>query len=374
MEKQKRFAFLDLMKFFAIFFVVLYHGRYIPNDIMGESVTLQSQIVYIVHCILATGVPIFFFVNGFLLINKKLDLKKFTIKTVKLIAITFIWGATGLLVIAATRGESFSPMELLAGLWKWKLGYINYLWFMGALVCIRFIFPLIKSAFDNNRKVFNYFVALCMIIVFGNSILNMITTLTDRVILDGTEYFVDAYSNKDWLNIFNPLAGMKGHAFALFMLGCFVGGNKEKLDKKIESSKILNPFTAFIVFVISTVLYVLWGYYTANLLDGQWDPVWNGYDKIFTLINVIAMYVMFRNYKGSPKNPLSYVIRLVSKNTLGVYFTHQLLLEFLKVNGLTELPFMQNYAVNIVYVLLIVLVCASVSALLKKIPLIKNLF
>ena len=241
---------------------------------------------------------------------------------------------------------------------------------MGALVCIRFIFPLVKSAFDNNRKIFNYIVLLFLIIVFGNSILNMVVTVTDTFVFGESL----GYVYRDWLNIFNPLSGMKSHAFAMFMLGCFVGGNKEKIDERIESSKAINVYTAAGVFIISTVLYVLWGYFTASLVGRQNDVVWDGYDKIFTLINVIALYVMARSYRGSRNNPLSHVITFVSKNTLGIYFTHQILLTFLKVNGFTELSFMQSYIMNIVYAFLVVLLCACVSAVFKKIPLIKNLF
>lgn len=372
MKTKERLANLDLMKFFAIFFVVLYHTRYISNNIMNGA-TNESRLVFFVHCILAMCVPMFFFVNGFLLINKKLNLKKHIFKTVKFIVITFIWGALSLFVLMYIKGEMLDIFQFLFGLWKWKLGWINHLWFMGSLVCIYIVFPLIKNAFDNNRKIFNYFLIFCMIVVFGSSILNMVATVTNTLVPKSFGKISIEYVSRNWLNIFNPLGGLKAHSFAFFMLGCFFGGNKEKISEKVKKCKFINPFTLMLIFAFSTFLYAFWGYSSAHIIGKQWDVVWNGYDSIFTLINIVTVYFLFEYYKGSKKNPLSYVVRAVSQNTLGIYFMHPLLLEILRVKGVIDLPFMQNYFANIIYVLVVVLICTAVSAVLRKIPIIKNL-
>lgn len=51
------------------------------------------------------------------------------------------------------KQEHMTGMEFLSYLWSWHQGWINYLWFMGSLVCI-YVFPLLNVFFDNNNRIF----------------------------------------------------------------------------------------------------------------------------------------------------------------------------------------------------------------------------
>ena len=89
---------------------------------------------------LSAGVPIFFFCNGYLLLNRRFCLKKHEFKIVKIIALTGIWGMINIFLIMVIEKEHLSIAEFMDYLWTWHYGWINYLWNMGALVCIYIFF------------------------------------------------------------------------------------------------------------------------------------------------------------------------------------------------------------------------------------------
>jgi surface polysaccharide O-acyltransferase-like enzyme len=97
-----------------------------------------------------------------------------------------------------------------------------------------------------------------------------------------------------------------------------------------------------------------------------WDIVWNGYDTIFTFLNVIFIYILCLNYKKDYS-----FIRAISTNTLGIYFIHGLLLRLL--NGIFTFDILRNLPFNLVYSFAIVCICLLISVLIKKIPIIRKL-
>ncbi len=89
-EINNRKNYLDVLKVLAMFFVVFYHS-------FGELIILQnnstiSQNIYYLFCSFITiCVPIFFMVNGAILLNKPLDIKKHYFKTFKTFILVYFW-------------------------------------------------------------------------------------------------------------------------------------------------------------------------------------------------------------------------------------------------------------------------------------------
>ena len=102
-----RICFVDIMECIGLLFVVMYHATtYNFNWLNNNSVLYFSR--YFFNTIMATCVPIFFFVNGYLLFGKKLDLKKHIKKTIKFIILTIIWSTIGFMIIMVIEKHSFS--------------------------------------------------------------------------------------------------------------------------------------------------------------------------------------------------------------------------------------------------------------------------
>ena len=127
-----------------------------------------------------------------------------------------------------------------------------------------------------------------------------------------------------------------------------------------------NIIASITISVSCTVLFLV-GYFFSVRTDEIWDVVWNGYDTLPTLFNVLALFVLSLSYNGK----FSFV-KTVSTNTLGIYFIHPIFINFLR-------PMVMLYPIACTYVgtfflASIVVILSLVSTLvIKKIPLVRRL-
>lgn len=257
--------------------------------------------------------------------------------------------------------------EIFKVLWGWRNGWINHMWYMGALICVYLFFPLIKAAFDHHGKAFNFFVVVCFILTFGNKLLCMIATFIWHFLFGGNTY-VDI----NFFNMFNPFRNIYGFAFSYFLLGCCMRERIEQTDEWMKKHRLINPVTLIVIIVLSCLASGAWGVFCSRLTGLLWDSIMDDYDSIFTIICTIAIYLLFFHYKDSD-NVFSRFVRTVSTNTLGIYLMHEIFLHLFNELGLKSLPFMYNYLANTLYSLLIICLCLGISLLLGKIPVIRNL-
>ena len=102
----------------------------------------------------------------------------------------------------------------------------------------------------------------------------------------------------------------------------------------------------------------------------MWDIVWNGYDTIFTLINVVALYVISVYYKSV--GWIGSFIRIIGKNSLGIYFIHIIVGNILQP-FYSQLECSTMFLTNIIYAFVILLCSLLFAIILKKIPIMKYL-
>lgn len=125
MEQQyKRIYYLDLMKSIAIISVVFYHGV-LPQITMTGTMKFYSY--YFLQAFAAVATPLFFFVNGFLLFNKELDLHKHISRIIRMMVLTVIWGGITIISLMLIRKEILSVGEFLKTLWQFKENWISHL-------------------------------------------------------------------------------------------------------------------------------------------------------------------------------------------------------------------------------------------------------
>ena len=356
---------IDLMKFIAIYLVIFYHFTTFEHNFI-ENPQIIVYINYFLRSICSMCVPLFFFVNGFLLIKKDLDINKHIKLMVRLILITIIWSVIEVFLISKISAKSLSVYDFFLEIWIRKTGMVGHLWFIGALICVYIFFPLIKNAYDNNKKVFNYFIAISTIIVFGNSILSMIASFG--------YYFSIGWIDNDIvdnvLNMYNPFGVINSYAFGYFCVGCFVGGYRDKFEK-FFSKYTKKTILVFIIFT-SMCLLSLYGVFKSFALGEEWDNIWYGYDTIFTLINVISVYFLCLNYKGL-HNKLYNYIKCVSVNTLGIFFVHGIIVSCFKTLNLTECQLTSNFIANVLLAFIILNISLIIILILKKIPIVKKI-
>ena len=359
MAESKRFTHIDLLETIAIFFVIVYHSTLYSFNFLVDN-SLLSYLRYFFRTILSTCVPLFFFANGYLLLGKPFNLRKHISKTVKLVLLTVTWAIITLFALQEIRQEYFTFREFIAALWSWKQNWINHFWFMGALVCVYVFFPLIKSVFDSNKKLFIYFVIICAIFTLGNTLLNQAATVCASVFFHKSI----ALSGNNFFSMFNPFRGIYGFPFVYFCAGGLMYSYQDKLLH--ISAKLRNTLCVIGLLVSCTALFLLGILYSK--INGEiWAVVWNGYDTVFTFLNVIFIHTLCLNWKAD-----SPTIRFISNNTLGVYFMHNLLMWLIRPY-LLEYAFCRTYTATLFFAFILLVLCLLLCHLIKKVPLLSKL-
>lgn len=361
-NKEERLFYIDLIEFLAILFVLLYHLSTLDVDFLNYG-NMHTYFSYSIMAVLSTCVPLFFLVNGYLLFNKKFDLKKHVLRMIRLVVLTEVWGGITLGSIVINKHESISIKECFVTLWNLD-GGIFHLWFMGALVCIYTVFPLLKLTYDKNKKIFIYFIFICALMTFGNSVLNQIGTVVLNL-TTGRQEVLDM----NWFNIFNIFRMIPGYAFVYFCIG---GLMPFILPRLMKMGRMKLNACAGVCCILSTICLAMWGLYCSHIAQSVWDTVFNGYDTVFTLINTISIFLLCLNYNAK-NTMIRNIIVTISFNTLGIYFLHPIFRE-LSWDYVIKLPFSHNIVGNLIYALVIMLICMIIILIVKKIPILKNWF
>lgn len=352
-----RWTNIDLMECLGILFVILYHSTTYNFNFM-ETSNVLLYLRYYFRTILSTCVPLFFFANGYLLLNQELNLKKHIKKCLRIIILTFVWGMIGLIAIMLIEGKIFSVRELIRNLWNWQpIGWINHLWYMGALICIYIFLPLIKHVYDTKRSYFYFFLIMVAIYTFGNKLI----TYSSSIIIDLFN-IKNIVTKENVFNMFNPFRGVYGYAFVYFCIGGIMYNFKEKIIH-IKRKNV----SAILAIILNCLLLFGLGLYFSKATNSKWDVVWNGYDTIFTFINVIGIYVISLSY--TQNNPL---IKNISCNTLGIFFIHNIFIHMTK-KYIMEIPIFCTLIGNIIYAFGLILICLFMAKMIQKVPFINRL-
>lgn len=358
-EKKVRVHNVDLLKTLAIFFVVVYHGLIIKQDFLAAP-SFETYFNFFLITILSTGVPLFFFCNGFLLFNKPLDLKKHIFKVIHLLIVTAIWALLTIALMMLTDNVRFTPVQFFKAFLDMKQDMIGYLWFMGALVCIQLLFPVLKGAFDSSKTSILYLAVISYIIPLG---IMCIERVCSAVVHDSAGVY---------FGMFNPFSGLIAYSFTYFCLGGLAGFYQEEIKQKIEEKHVNAKLIAAGAIVVSCVCLAAYGVLKSKKMNAVWDMVFASYDSIFTIVNVLAIYVLSLSYKPEEGSAAASAVRLVGMNTLGIYLIHEIFMHML-TKRLIQIPWCTNIVVNIVYAVVLICICTAISWLIKKIPLLKHI-
>ena len=355
--ERRRYHFVDMMEFVGMLCVLIYHATLFPYNFPAAPGVGLYRFYYILRGFLSVCVPLFFFANGFLLLGAEMELKKHLMKMLRLVIYTFLGGAVILVPLMYIQHEPLSFSEYLNALWTFRQGWINHLWFMGALICIYVFFPLIKTAYDNSFKAFCWFMAAAAALTFGNVFLCSCATV-GLDLLGRADHVVEF----NVFNMFNPFWGMFGYSFVYFCAGGLARRYLPKIEALMARARWRMNAGAAGVIVLSTACLGLWGMYCTRVGDALWDSVWEGYDTVFTFANVLAVGVLCLNYKAA--HGWGRAIRLVSENTLGIYIFHIVFSRLMR-GWAWKLPFLRNPIGNIVFALVILAVTLAFALALK---------
>ena len=360
MLSTKRLSHIDLLESIAIFFVLFYHGTLYSYDFLQHNI-VTNYLLYFSRTILSVCAPLFFFVNGYLLLNKQFDLKKHIKKTVRLVVLTFIWAFLLMPIYLLIAGKPLNMETIRLAVLNLDVHWrMNYFWFIGSLVCIYILFPALKAMFDKSKASFIFFTVICAIVTFGlvlaNQVLSFIGPLTRHYLGDLCYPAIV---------MFNPFNGIYGYTFVYFCIGGLIYSYEGRILSVKKSKR--NLISVFGIIISSACLFLVGVYYSRYRDECIWDVVWNGYDTVFTFFNVLFVYTLSLNYTASNS-----FIENVSCNTLGIYFIHGLFQQ-LTYPWVASHAILCNLPANAIYALLVLCLCLSACLIFKKLPILKNL-
>ncbi|HEY4324706.1 MAG TPA: acyltransferase family protein [Mucilaginibacter sp.] len=358
-DEKKRIFYYDLLKSIAIYLVCFYHFGALNID-FTKSAYPSLYFNYFLSGIASIGVPIFFMVNGALLLNKDYNIKNHIRKIVVVGTLYLVWGAITLAILTPVFGDHYSPLRFIKAIYNTKDGRTNHLWFLLAIMYIYMLFPLIKSMYDKNEKIYTYYLlALIFLFTFGITALN--------ALLNSTGYLLNrsALINKDIspFILFNPFGIYFSYSLVYFIVGGWIA--------KFYKNEYLKATTCIFFFVISLFLLFLFGVMKTNVTGKVYDSVFYGYDSIMTLVMSITVFIIC--YKLEFKNSLfKNFITLISTNTLGIYFVH-IPVGYLLENFLSK-SILNNYLLfDLCYAFFLLFLSLTITLLLKKIPVVGKL-
>ena len=364
-KASRRIAGIDLAEAICILIVVVYHLSLARYKVYYYR-DLPAAFNYYVRCYYAAGCPIFFMANGYLLFHHSFNLKKHLRKTGWMIFLTIFWFVVSFLVLSPIRS---SPLTLQAFWAEWQ-NFIDvniHLWYMGALVVVYLLFPLMKMAYDADKRIFLAFWLYVFIANFGTRLLNQGYTLYSFLFhgYRGTE--------KDivWLSIFNLFNNHNGIALSFFGIGAFLPEITEWIQKRLPKTSTRN-FVLVVTMMAAAFVQGLWFLFMNYCRGYYMCPVWFGFNNLPNLVIAVNLLLLCMNYQG--RNPKIYgPICKISNNTLGIYLLHEFFVQPLRVLMPQYTPWLCNLAGNILVSCIIMAACIGLATLFHKIPGLKKL-
>ena len=347
---KKRVVGYDIIKSMAMFFVVMLHysfyTRFYSSGLAGTAVT--------VLCVVC--VPLFFAVNGALLLPRKMDEAKHYRKTLNIVIVVTIWrllAAAFFVFVDGSHPVTLKDLVLFllgGGFGDYPTGYF---WFMNALIAVYLVLPVMKMAFDSERKLaFNALLAVLAGFTVGKDSLKLVLQML------GTA------TNHDFASILNALDefyifGSYGYVLLYFLIGGMIGRYlKQKQTGELDAD-VHHP-----------------------LFDISWGEASAGIVVCYALTSFVAtILILLVLGRVNIQGIWAKVFQVIGMNTFGVYMLHLVGLVLLsRLQALPWLQFMGNLnsvAVTLLNVVLcgcVFAICLAVSVLFRKIPYINRLF
>lgn len=360
-KAKNRIFYYDAIKALAIYLVCIYHYNNLDYNII-DSQDIGVYLNYYFHGISSMAVPLFFMVNGALLLNKPYKLEIHLRKVVYLYILIFVWSAISLIGFIPIEGASYSLKEFLKSWFYLKARTSDHLWFLQALVSVYLFFPFLKTIYDlPQRNLLKLFSFIIFVFSFGNLFLNSLFNIVEFIF--GFNYI----KNDSWNYLFpsiNPF-GNYYYAFFYFTLGGILS------EKVVNKEANLSIRVLLIIFSSALFLLFLYGVLMTKSNNVLYDTVWNGYYSIMTLTMSTSIFLFFSklNYKNEVIN---HFLVIIGSNTLGIYLIHRFV-GAMTISYFCNLILSKNLVLNLLYGSLLILSSLLIVLILKKLPLLKKI-
>ncbi|WP_249369731.1 acyltransferase [Acaryochloris marina] len=364
-KPKTRVYYFDALKTISICLVCIYHYNALNLDIINNP-GLGVYINYLFYGLSSMAVPLFFMVNGALLLNRPYQLKKHIRKTIYLYVLLNLWSLISLTLFIPIEGTTYSIKEFLSSWFLLKVHVSNHLWFLQALVSVYLLFPVIKAVYDleDNKLTLKILCFVVFIFSFGSLFLHTILNVAETVL--GFNYI-----NSNSFNFFpgiNPF-NQYSYAYIYFILGGVLADQFSPDKIGSERTISLRRISLF-SFLLAWMSLFLYGVMTTVSSQSFYDTVWNGYYSMMTLVMSAACFYFLSSLSYGNKI-LNSVFVVVGTSTFGIYLLHRFV-GAVSIKYFQNIPFSTNLVPNLLYSFCVVAVTLLAVQVLKAIPLFRR--
>lgn len=326
---------LDILKASACIAVVTLH-------VAGNSSDLVNKFLYYFS---SFAVPVFFIVNGCLLLNKyKVDFKYSFKKIFNLLKIVLIWNIILSSAEFLLRGEIVNPIvttlnNLIQKEYFWQF------WFFGALIIIYLTLPILNNIFKDTKKaiVLTFlFIGICLSIDF----ISMFNAINGKSIIQVN--VIQTFRLWTW--------------FAYFCLGGLLGDD----EFRAKINKVITLKNNIYLVIILTIGIVLYEYVVATYIYKIKFAEYF-YDNIFMFLWIILIFCLLYRVKNLQPKYLKFV-DIMSANLIGVYIIHPTIIRIMN-----KLYSFDTSILNIILLIIVFGISLMISILLNKVKILNKL-
>lgn len=302
---ENRLVYIDYLKAFAICLVVLLHSGFVPFDST------------LIACTYSVCVPIFFMVNGYLMLRKERSLRELWKANLKLFVLIVIWS----LILSSSRmlitGEfclSFkeSSMVLLKHCLYLDVEYCNILWFLQALFVLNALNPIVYAFIHRHENNVWY-----LVLILGVTTIQIFDYISDKF-LNPIMWYPYKYS---------LLYYVLGYALLSDSVPKVL---RDKLSRIKHTKAYL--FAGIILAILMHYMYI-------RVLQGplhelndakHWmtdNIVWDGYGSFFIVVLTSLICLIFKQVQWK-SNPFW---MYVGKISLPIYLMHTIFLQHIGI-------------------------------------------
>ena len=283
---------LDLIKVLACIGVVLLH-----TTMVGFKETGSWDLLAYLYYLGTYSIPLFFMVNGYLLLGKKEITYPYVLQKVKwILTIVSLWT---IIVWLFKRDFTVNPIKKIIGSLLQK-GYFSQFWFFGALILIYLCLPILRK-FLNSKRSYLYILSSLVTIGLVFELANMVFQMPLQ------SYVIQTFRLWTWF-FYYILGGLIAQFDKEFIKNGF------KRWMKIVAVLLLLITPVILFFLAKTIYHNLFAEYF--------------YDILF--VKIVSLGVFLTILTLSLKESKYKWIVSLSNQTMGVFIVHTYVMKVLE--------------------------------------------
>lgn len=328
----KRFLWLDIIKIFACFNVIINH---VAEPMMINHIatnTIDFYLCAIHNALSRVAVPLFLMVTGFLLLEKDYSFKDSLKKIIRIIIPLVIFS----LIINYKWGQSYSIKNFF------KQPINEAYWYLYILIGLYIMIPILQKIVKVlKQKDYIYLFVICLVIPGIVEYLNIFN-------IEVSKHFTEVF--------FSPL-------IAYPMMGLYL----KNLEKSKENKNI-----AWLLLICSSLIYAS-TFIMFYLKEGVVISAYKNGANVFVSLMSISSFYLFRYYFEGKKIKAANLITNISLTTFGIYLLHvlyttKMINSSLILNVLNVSPILAVLLAE----LLLFIICGTIIYIVRKIPLVNK--